>query len=57
MSKYSSAKYYQDNQKILQKSLWKISKSFLRRKGKKAIIWLWKVQTSLRRWKTKAGWV
>ena len=57
MSKYSSAKYYQDNQKILQKSLWKISKSFLRRKGKKAIIWLWKVQTSLRRWKTKPGWV
>ena len=40
MSKYSSAKYYQDNKERLQKKKLsqKLSKSFKRRKRKKATI-------------------
>ena len=39
MSKYSSAKYYQDNKERLQKKRSrKLSKSFKRRKRKKATI-------------------
>ena len=56
MSKDPSAKYYQDNKERLQKKACKkMSKSFERRKRKKATIWSWTIQKSTRRKKTKAG--
>ena len=40
MSKNLSAKYYQENKERLQKRLVKNIKIFLKKKKKKAIIWL-----------------
>ena len=54
MSKALSAKYYQENKERLQKKLVKGIKFFLKKnKKKKATIWSWTLQKSLRRWKIK----
>ena len=52
MSKSISARYYEENKESLPKELMKDTK-----KRKKATIWSWTLQKSLRRWKTKACWV
>ena len=59
MSKDSSAKYYQSNEKRLQR---KVSKRYqtlskVKKKRKKVTIWLWTIQKSIRKWKTKPCWV
>ena len=54
MSKNLSAKYYQKNKEKLQKEAFERYQSFCKKeKEKKATIWLWTLQKSLRRWKNK----
>ena len=61
MSQVLSAKHYQDYKKIAKTT--KTTKIVCERyqslsnENKKATIWLQKLQKSLKRWKTKAGWV
>ena len=52
MSKDSSVKYYPDNK---EKGLVKISKSFQRKKFKKATKRVWVILKFFWRWKTKVG--
>ena len=56
MSHNLSAKYYQENKEIPQKRLVKDIKTFLKKKKKVMAIWSWKLQNSVRRWKSKACW-
>ena len=53
--KDSSAKYYQDNEESLQKKACERYPNLSKEEEKKANIWLWTIQKSTRRWKTKAG--
>ena len=53
MSKNLSAKYYQENKERLQKMLVKNIKIFLKKKTKKATIWLWTLQQFFWKWKKK----
>ena len=48
-------KYYQENKERVQKNLAKDVTIYL--KIKKAAIWPWTLQKSLRGWKTKVCWV
>ena len=58
MSKNLSAKYYQENWERLQKkSCERYQNLYKEEKEKKAPLWLWKLQKSLRMWKIKASWV
>ena len=49
MSKYLSAKYYQENKERLQKRLVNHTKNFLKKKQKKTAIWYSTLQKSLKR--------
>ena len=50
-------KYYQENKERVQKNLAKDVKIYLMKKKKKAALWSWALQKSLRGWKTKVCWV
>ena len=58
MSKDSSVKFYQNNKERLQRKACERYQSLSKEeKEKRAAIWLWTIQKSTRRWKTKAFWL
>ena len=59
MSKGSSGKYYQSYKKRLQRKVSERYQSLsnVKKKRKKVTIWLWTIQKSTRKWKTKPCWV
>ena len=58
MSKFLTAKYYQENIERLEKKLAKYIKNLSKQeKVKKKTIWSQTLEKSLRRWKTKTCWV
>ena len=54
MSKYSSAKYYQNNKERTEKKISYKYQIFSKEENEKEAIRLWTIQKSTRRWKTKS---